>query len=469
MSRILIPRSDNLSAKAIEPTDTTKFFSAFLNDYITCSGIIVTGVACMRDLSISSGVMRVCGLHLNNSSADTSITSLTACTTHFVYARLCLDPCCEPDEWTFTSNTTGCAPANSMRIASVVVGACCVTSVCQSVPTNAERRSGVEDNSFFGDGKDGCVTIAPCGCLDLGMCGIKSYNNLTIGNGATITSCSPMILKVRQTLTFSNACSTISMNSKGGAAGCAGPTPLNAPAGGAGGGHIRLHANLIVAACMGIITAVGAQGVDNSTDQCPFPSPAASTGTDGGEGFADGTICCCPQTAGQFGSGNGAGGGGGGSAGAGGLGGPPSVPTAGTGGVALCPTFSASGKEFVYGTTFGGGGAGAHANPTPSRRNPSGGGGGGGFIYIYSASVLPTLTISACGGRGGNVCVPGGTPPSTATAGGGGGGGEINILSPDPTAPTNNVAGGAGGIATSPTTPTPGVAGGAGIVSESIF
>jgi len=419
MARILIPRSDNISAKPIESADTTKLFCEVVNDYVKC-GIVVTGVACMRSLSITSGVMRLCGLHLNNSSTDTSITCLAACDTHFLFARVCLDGASNPDEWTFTTNTTGCAPANSMRISSVVVGACCITSVCSGSANRVTAAvTGVEDESFYGDGRDGCVTI--CGCTDLMCDNNKKYNNLTLAACATLTADCPFIIRVRCKLCL-GACSSITMTGKGpaGGVGCC-PT---APGGGDGGGNLRVWAKEITGT--GSILSLGNQG----TDTCTSVS-GTITGCDGCNGLENGAFTANGGHADTpVATGGGGGGAGCGSGGAGGSGG-------GSGGAG----YTVDCFEFLYQTTNGGGGGSGVA-----LGNTCGGGagaGGGGFIYLMSGYPLPAITLNVTGGKGGDISATNGNN----RAGGGGGGGHVYVISPCDCCATVTVVGGAGGVA----------------------
>jgi len=116
MSRILIPRSDNISAKAIDSSDQTKFLGCVLSDHVT-SGFTLTVGSGTRAIDIASGTARVLGLHLCNTvSCDCALACLAVCMTHSIYIQVCNDPCGNPDEWTFTSNTTDTTPACAFKI-----------------------------------------------------------------------------------------------------------------------------------------------------------------------------------------------------------------------------------------------------------------------------------------------------------------------------------------------------------------
>lgn len=89
------------------------------------------------------------------------------------------------------------------------------------------------------------------------------------------------------------------------------------------------------------------------------------------------------------------------------------------------------------GGAYGSGGSGGTDDNATYGMSGGGGGGGGGIIMLYSASPVPSITLQAKGGNGGNGASNGG-------GGGGGGGGFIAITAPGSSA-TISVAGGAGG------------------------
>ena len=76
MSRILIPRSDSISAKIIEPSDFEKMFSSdILRDYRK-SGFAIT-VGSGLSVNIALGKARVKGLYIE-ATASENVGSLTA-------------------------------------------------------------------------------------------------------------------------------------------------------------------------------------------------------------------------------------------------------------------------------------------------------------------------------------------------------------------------------------------------------
>ena len=130
MSRILIPRSDSISAKIIEPSDFEKMFSSdILRDYRK-SGFAITAGSGLA-VNIAVGVARVKGLYIE-SDASESVASLTANSPNYIYITLARDSNSEAESWSFTKNTTGTTPANSFPLGTVVCGASTVTSVDQT-------------------------------------------------------------------------------------------------------------------------------------------------------------------------------------------------------------------------------------------------------------------------------------------------------------------------------------------------
>jgi hypothetical protein len=130
MSRILIPRSDSISAKIIEPSDFEKMFSSdIVRDYRK-SGFAITAGSGLA-VNVAVGVARVKGLYLESNAVE-SVSSLTASNTNYIYITLARDSNSEAESWSLTKNTTGTTPADSFYIGSVVCGGSSVTSVNQT-------------------------------------------------------------------------------------------------------------------------------------------------------------------------------------------------------------------------------------------------------------------------------------------------------------------------------------------------
>jgi hypothetical protein len=130
MSRILIPRSDSISAKIIEPSDFEKYFSSdIVRDYRKTGFTITAGSGLA--VNISTGSARLKGLYIE-SDATESVSSLTANNTNYIYITLARDSNSEAESWSFTKNTTGSTPTDSFYVGRAVCGASSVTSVNQT-------------------------------------------------------------------------------------------------------------------------------------------------------------------------------------------------------------------------------------------------------------------------------------------------------------------------------------------------
>ena len=127
MTKVLIPRSDSVSAKVIEPSDFEELQS-YVPDHVT-SGFTVTAGSGLA-VNITSGKIRLKGLYLNNTATE-SVT-VTASNTNHIYVKLARDSNQEAESWTFEANTTGNAPADSFKIATCVASGSAVTSVDQT-------------------------------------------------------------------------------------------------------------------------------------------------------------------------------------------------------------------------------------------------------------------------------------------------------------------------------------------------
>ena len=128
MSRILIPRSDSISVKIIEPSDFEKMFSSdILRDYRK-SGFAITAGSGLA-VNIAVGIARVKGLYVE-SNASESVASLTANSPNYIYITLARDSNSEAESWSFTKNTTGTTPADSFPLGTApIVNVLCDLSV----------------------------------------------------------------------------------------------------------------------------------------------------------------------------------------------------------------------------------------------------------------------------------------------------------------------------------------------------
>ena len=130
MSRILIPRSDSLGAKIIEPSDFEKYFSSdIVRDYRK-TGLVITAGSGLS-INIALGTARVKGLYIE-ATATENVASLTASSPNYIYITLARDSNSEAESWSFTKNTTGTTPADSFPLGTVVCGGSTVTTVDQT-------------------------------------------------------------------------------------------------------------------------------------------------------------------------------------------------------------------------------------------------------------------------------------------------------------------------------------------------
>lgn len=511
MTRTLIPRSDTTSAKTVEASDWELYFENIVNDYII-SGLTISA-QCPGALAanISSGTARVIGLHLNNTT-QCSISGLTACSTNYIYLKVCRDACCEPSGWSFISNTTGVEDVDTMVIGTADTDCSTVTSVnqksedawCGCGVLGLTYSSGVSTGGdfLFGSGIDGNVTIT----CNTTLTEIKFYNNLTVNACKTLTTnFQPALIYVRNLLTVNGTLEVNGDGSSGGAGGVrsggAGGGPVGTPGnpggagvagspgtagtgGGAGGGG---------GASTGAIGGGGGNGGGGGSGGTGGPAGTASGGPAGAGGTISRTFYSVMEylskdtRATAYGAGGG-GGASGSSGGGGGAGGPINPPgnngSGGAGGASTGGAGGAGGGTLVLlaknvvigcggsisangnaGTIGGTAGPGASGNPWGGNNFNYGGGGGGGagggagggggggggaLIFVYK-TFTNNGTLSVAGGTGGT-----GGPAAGGSAGGGGASGP---LSPSPGNP-----GTAGG--TAPGAGTTGSSGSAGVLIQ---
>jgi len=135
MSRILIPRSDSLGAKIIEPSDFEKYFSSdIVRDYRKTGFIVTAGSG--LSINIALGIARVKGLYVE-ATATENVASLTASSPNYIYITLARDSNSEAESWSFTKNTSGTLPADSFFIANAVCGGSTVTTINQTEVVDA--------------------------------------------------------------------------------------------------------------------------------------------------------------------------------------------------------------------------------------------------------------------------------------------------------------------------------------------
>jgi len=185
MSRILIPRSDSLSAKIVEPSDFEKYFSSdIIRDYRK-SGFAITAGSGLA-VNIAVGVARVKGLYIE-SDASESVASLTASSPNYIYITLARDSNSEAESWSFTKNTTGTTPADSFPLGTVVCGGSTVTTVDQSSVVDSPLVVNTEDNAVvqpksvtIGDYTIPSAVTASSSATSFAVANIKDNNTSTV-------------------------------------------------------------------------------------------------------------------------------------------------------------------------------------------------------------------------------------------------------------------------------------------------
>ena len=422
MAKVLIPRSDSVSAKVIEPSDFESMFSDdIINDYVKSGFTLTAGTGLAVNIAI--GKARLKGLFIHNDSAS-SKGSLTASNTNYIYVTLTRDSNSEAESWDFTSNTTGVTATDSLFIGTATTNGSSVTAVdvfdveYEGIGTLKSR------DYYYGDGSDGDVTISS----NTTITGGKNYNNLTINSGVTLTGSDRLLnIKVRDVLTVNG---TISMDGKGngntgstGGAGVGGSvfpnwsygndsTIQGLPSfginntggkggnGGAGGQHSSTS---------------GSQNINVAGGTCTVEPTLTVFGQDDRVNSLDGILSGLPLCIGGCGIGGASGGGGntyqsttGGSGGAGGNGG-----EYGGGAILISARkviinatgiLTVKGDNGLNGTN---GGTGSNVGTSIASGGGGGGGGGGGaaagsIIILYdSYTNNGTLTVSGGGGGSG--------------------------------------------------------------------
>lgn len=181
MTRILIPRSDSVSAKIIEPSDFENLWSSdILRDY-KHSGFTMTAGSGLT-VNMAVGKARVKGLFIESTAIE-NVASLTASTTNYIYITLARDGNSEAESWSFTKNTSGTTPTDSFFIGKAVTGGSTVSSVSQADVISKPELVRRNPDVYFGDGSDGAVTISTSTALSE----TKQYTDLTINAGQTLS------------------------------------------------------------------------------------------------------------------------------------------------------------------------------------------------------------------------------------------------------------------------------------------
>ena len=180
MARTLIPRSDSVSAKIIEPSDFENLFTSdIVQDYIK-SGFTLSagsGLAC----NVAAGVIRFKGLYLQSDA--TEAVTVSASTTNAIYVKINRDGNGEAESWTFSISASG----DTFQIGNAITSGSAVTSTNTS--NNPNTKPGVFAlNTALGGGTSGDVLYSNgSNWLKLAKGGDGQYLQLASGIPSWVT------------------------------------------------------------------------------------------------------------------------------------------------------------------------------------------------------------------------------------------------------------------------------------------
>ncbi len=193
MTHTLIPRSSACSAKVVSSLDFEKFWSCdVIKDYVKSGFTMAAQCPAALAVDISSGIARVNGLYVENTTGDCK-GSLIACSVNSIYLTIDRDCCCRPKSWSYSSNTTGSTPTDSMLFGTATTNCATVTSTCTLSRENNPTIVGQVGDQLYplsttiGDYTDPCSatsTSSATGCLfheDLFDCDNYTDNHACIG------------------------------------------------------------------------------------------------------------------------------------------------------------------------------------------------------------------------------------------------------------------------------------------------
>ena len=185
MSRILIPRSDSISAKIIEPSDFEKYFSSDIVKDYRKTGMVITAGAGLS-VNISAGVIRLKGLYLE-SDATENVASLTASTANYIYVTLARDSNSEAESWSFVKSVSGTTPTDSFALGTIVCDGSSVTTVNQTTVVDNPLVINTEDSAVvspksvaIGDYTTPTAVTASSSATSFAVANIKDGNTGTV-------------------------------------------------------------------------------------------------------------------------------------------------------------------------------------------------------------------------------------------------------------------------------------------------
>jgi hypothetical protein len=154
LTRILIPRSDSISAKVVEPSDFEGFNSSdIVADYVK-SGFTVADNDSGLQCTVAAGVLRLKGLYVQSTATET-VTGLSDSTTNHIYAVLARDGNAEAESWSFSTNTTGSTPTDGIKIGTAVTSGGQVTTVTSAPPSTSPYNNLIKTVDIQNNAVDG--------------------------------------------------------------------------------------------------------------------------------------------------------------------------------------------------------------------------------------------------------------------------------------------------------------------------
>ena len=185
MSRILIPRSDSVSAKIIEPSDFEKYFSSDIVKDYRKTGMVITAGAGLS-VNISAGVVRLKGLYLE-SDATENVASLTASTANYIYITIARDSNSQAESWSFVKSVSATTPADSFALGTIVCDGSSVTTVNQTtvvdnplVINTGEELVVAPKSVIIGDYTTPTAVTASSSATSFAVANIKDDNTSTV-------------------------------------------------------------------------------------------------------------------------------------------------------------------------------------------------------------------------------------------------------------------------------------------------
>jgi len=469
MAKILIPRSDSVDVKIIEPSDFESFFSSdMFNDYVKSGFALTSGTG--LSVNIATGLARLKGLFINNSTSS-SKDSLTASNTNYIYITLARDSNSEAESWSFTSNTTGSTPTDSLFIGTAITSGSAVTSTSitaretspinltttptplntideatlkvSNAPTNGfylQAQSGASSgltwaSDRFGTGSDGAKTTTDGETFSAGD--HKQFTTLTVPASTTLNLGKNIIIYASGSITINGTIDAIGEGS-GGGSGSGGTAGTSGTSGSSGTSTIPSSSSepsIGVSGTAGQIqnNSTGGQGGNNSNSQSEVAASggnldqsiyalydtmfgkisnygAGGNGGGGGQGGGGGRGCS------GCGSGSGGNGGAGGAGGNGGSGGGSVFfisPQINLGANSVISCNGSNGSNGIAGI------AGSNGVSAPNGDNGgdggNGAGGNGGFVLLaYTNKTFTSgYSITVAGGAAGTLSGAGGSAGKT--------------------------------------------------------